>query len=48
MYSTMNVPPMRRPKLSPATVTSEKVEGRKACRSRTRREEIPLALAMVM
>ena len=32
----------------PITVTSEKLDGRKAWRISTRRDEIPLALAMVM
>ena len=34
--------------LRPTTVMSEKVDGRKAWRSRIRRDEMPLALAIVM
>ena len=47
MTSTMSVPPMRRPKLRPTTVTSENVEGRKAWRRAPGATDIPLARAMV-
>ena len=48
MTSTMIAPPIRVPTLSPATVSSVRLDGRRAWRHSTRRGDIPLDLAMVM
>jgi hypothetical protein len=47
-YSTMNVPAIRAPMLTPAPARSEKVEGRKAWRHMMKREDSPFDRAMVM
>ena len=46
--STMSVPPISVPTLSPATVSSVNDEGRRAWRNRMRRVRRPFALAIVM
>ena len=48
MRSTTMVPPMRAPTLMAATVSSEKLDGRRAWRSRMRRVGMPLARATPM